>query len=133
MIYSNKQFYIYDESGKVNLQRVKALLEQSYWAKDRSLSVIDKSIKHSECLSLYDDDYQIGFARVVTDYSTFGYLADVIVMPEYRGKDLGKWLVETVVNDPRWKNLFLVLATGDAHDLYQRHGFEQSSKLMGIM
>ena len=131
MIYSNKQFYIYDEVEHVNLQRVKDLLEQSYWAKDRPLDVIEKSIKHSECFSLYDNESQIGFARVVTDYSTFGYIADVIVMPSYRGQGLGKWLVKTVVNDPRWKTKYLLLATDDAHDLYQRHGFKRSPKLMG--
>ncbi len=130
MIYSNNQFCIYDEVERVDLQRVKDLLEQSYWAKDRPLDVIEKSIKYSECFSLYDNESQIGFARVVTDYSTFGYIADVIVMPNYRGQGLGKWLVKTVVNDPRWKTKYLLLATDDAHDLYQKHGFKRSPKLM---
>ncbi len=130
MIYSNNQFRIYDEVAHVDLQRVKDLLEQSYWAKDRPLDVIEKSINYSECFSLYDNESQIGFARVVTDYSTFGYIADVIVMPNYRGQGLGKWLVKTVVNDPRWKTKYLLLATDDAHDLYQKHGFKRSLKLM---
>jgi len=132
MVYSNKQFYIYDEAKYVNLKRVKELLAQSYWATDRPLDVIKKSIKHSACFSLYDNELQIGFARVVTDYSTFGYIADVIISPNYRGQGLGKWLVETVVNDPRWSNKFLLLATDDAHKLYEKYGFKQSAKLMSI-
>ena len=109
-----------------------ALLSFSYWASERTLDVIEKSVEHSECFSLYDGKIQIGFARVVTDYATFGYIADVIVERKYRGQGLGKWLVETVVNDPRWKGKFLLLATDDAHCLYQKFGFKQSSKLMGV-
>jgi ribosomal protein S18 acetylase RimI-like enzyme len=66
------------------------------------LDVIKKSIDHSVCFSLFKKNLQIGFARVVTDYSTFGYLADVIIDKEYRGRGLGKWFVETIVNDERW-------------------------------
>lgn len=131
MMYSKDPFYIYDEDRKVNLIRVKELLSLSYWAADRSIDVIEKSVMFSECFSLYHNDNQIGFARVVSDYTTFGYIADVIILPHYRGQGLGKWLVEIVVNDPRWKGKFLMLATDDAHDLYRIHGFKQSPKLMG--
>jgi GNAT superfamily N-acetyltransferase len=131
MQYLKDKFFIYDDAGRVNLLKVKDMLSTSYWASERSMDVIEKSVFHSECFSLYEKDNQIGFARVVTDYSTFGYIADVIVEPSYRGQGLGKWLVETVVNDPRWKGKFLLLATDDAHGLYQKHGFKQSPKLMG--
>jgi GNAT superfamily N-acetyltransferase len=132
LLYSKENFSIYDDLEHVNLSKVKELLSISYWASDRTLDTIEKSVKHSECFSLYEDETQIGFARVVTDYSTFGYIADVIVAPNYRGQGLGKWLVETVENDPRWKGKFLLLATDDAHSLYQKHGFKQSPKLMGV-
>lgn len=132
MLYHKENFTIFDDSKHVDLERVKALLSTSYWAADRNIDVISTSVKHSECFSLYDNDRQIGFARVVTDYSTFGYIADVIIDTNYRGKGLGKWLVDTVVNDARWKNKFLMLATNDAHSLYQKHGFKQSDKLMGV-
>lgn len=132
MQYTKENFCIYDNVERVNLSKVKELLSISYWASERTVDVIKKSVEHSECFSLYDGEMQIGFARVVTDYSTFGYIADVIVESNYRGQGLGKWLVETVVNDPRWKGKFLLLATDDAHGLYQKHGFKQSPKLMGV-
>ncbi|MDO6526711.1 GNAT family N-acetyltransferase [Motilimonas sp. 1_MG-2023] len=132
MIAVNGRFNIYNQVDKVDLARVKALLGLSYWAAQRSLEDIATSVQHSQCFSLYDQQYQIGFARIVTDYVSFAYLADVIIDPEYRGQGLGKWLVETVVSDPRWQGKLLMLATDDAHGLYQRHGFAESSKLMGM-
>ncbi|PAY02733.1 GNAT family N-acetyltransferase [Pseudoalteromonas sp. HM-SA03] len=132
MQYTNENYFIYDDVERVDLPKVKELLSISYWASERTIDVIEKSVENSECFSLYDDEIQIGFARVVSDFSTFGYIADVIVDPDYRGQGLGKWLVETVVNDPRWKGKFLMLATDDAHGLYQKHGFKQSPKFMGF-
>ncbi len=67
---------------------------------------------------------QIGFARVVTDYATFAYLCDVFVIEEYRGRGLSKWLMETVLAHPELQNLRRwLLATRDAHGLYQQFGF----------
>ncbi|ODB34392.1 acetyltransferase [Pseudoalteromonas sp. BMB] len=132
MQYTNENYFIYDDVERVDLPKVKELLSISYWASERTIDVIEKSVENSECFSLYDGEIQIGFARVVSDFSTFGYIADVIVDPDYRGQGLGKWLVETVVNDPRWKGKFLMLATDDAHGLYQKHGFKQSPKFMGV-
>jgi GNAT superfamily N-acetyltransferase len=66
----------------------------------------------------------VGFARVVTDYATFAWIADVFILPEHRGKGLSKWLMETILEHPqlqgfrRW-----VLATRDAHELYRKYGF----------
>ena len=124
-------YYITDDSSAVNIAAVKGLLSKSYWAEKRTLKTIKESIKHSVCFSLYKKDKQIGFARMVTDYSTFGYLADVIIEEEYRGKGLGKWLVDTIINDKRWCGVFLMLATKDAHKLYEKYGFKNSERLMG--
>ena len=131
-MHSKDNFIIHTTRNNVDINRVKELLSQSYWAANRTLKDIKLSIKHSECFSLYDGQLQVGFARVVTDYSTFGYIADVIIDPDYRGIGLGKWMVELVVNDKRWCSKFLLLATDDAHNLYQKYGFKQSPKLMGI-
>lgn len=131
-MYSKDTFIIHTTRNHVDISRVKELLSHSYWAANRTLKDIKLSIKHSECFSLYDGQLQVGFARVVTDYSTFGYIADVIIDPDYRGIGLGKWMIELVVNDKRWCSKFLLLATDDAHNLYQKYGFKQSPKLMGI-
>ncbi len=101
------------------------LSERSYWAKGRSLETVKKSIENSLCFGLYNPQgKQLGFARVATDFAIFGYLMDVFVLEEYRGQELGKKLIEYVVNHPDMKNLRRIgLATSDAHGLYRQFGF----------
>ncbi len=129
-MYSKGNYHIYDEREKVQLDKVELLLKQSYWANKRDLETIQTSINNSICFSLYCSNEQIGFARVVTDLASVAYIADVIIDSNHRGKTLGKWLVEIIVNDPRWENKFQFLATDDAHSLYEDFGFSGSSKLM---
>ena len=102
------------------------LSNSSYWAKGRDFEVVQRSISNSLNFGLYKGNQQIGFARVVTDYATFAWLADVFVLDEHRGQGLGKWLVEVIISHPmlqgfrRW-----LLATRDAHELYRRFGFTE--------
>jgi GNAT superfamily N-acetyltransferase len=100
------------------------LSTQTYWAVGRSVEVVQCSIANSFCFGVYKGGEQIGFARVVTDFATFAWLADVFVIPEHRGRGLAKWLMEVILAHPqlqgfrRW-----VLATKDAHGLYEHFGF----------
>jgi GNAT superfamily N-acetyltransferase len=102
------------------------LSRQSYWAKGRELEVVNRGIDNSLSFGIYRGKQQIGFARVVTDYATFAWLADVFVLEEYRGRGLGKWLIEVILAHPqlqgfrRW-----ALATKDAHELYRDFGFNE--------
>jgi GNAT superfamily N-acetyltransferase len=102
------------------------LTNSSYWATGRSLETVRRSIENSLSFGLYEGEKQIGFARVITDYATFAWLADVFVLDSFRGQGLGKWLVEVILSHPelqqfrRW-----VLATRDAHELYRRFGFTE--------
>ncbi len=100
------------------------LANRSYWAKDIPLEVVKRSIEHSLCFGVYHRAVQVGFARVITDYATFAYLADVFVVEAHRGAGLGKWLVETVLDHPSMACLRMIaLGTRDAHGLYERYGF----------
>lgn len=105
------------------------LSRESYWAKNILLDVVQRSIETSLCFGIYCHDQQVGFARVITDQATFAYLADVFVLPEHRGRGLSKQLMETISNWPtlqgprRW-----VLATRDAHPLYEQFGFTALDK-----
>ena len=100
------------------------LSEESYWAKGISFDTVERSIENSLCFGVYYGKEQVGFARVITDYGTFAYLADVFVLPEYRGKGLSKWLVKTVINHPELQGLRRwMLATRDAHQVYAKVGF----------
>ncbi len=124
-------FHITDNKSDVKIDFVETLLRNSYWAETRSLELIKISIENSICFSLFKGDKQIGFARVVTDYATFGYLADVLIEETQRGFGLGKWLVETIIHDKRWVNKLQLLATRDAHSLYERYGFTKDEFVMG--
>lgn len=119
------EYTVSTDPRKLNLDVIHEFLSQdSYWAKNRSRSLVERSLEHSLNFGVYRADQQIGFARVVTDYATFAWLADVFIIEEYRGQALGTWLIETVVLfEPlqglrRW-----ILATRDAHELYRKFGF----------
>lgn len=110
----------------VDAALVTEFLTTSYWAKGISREVVEKSLRGSLCFSLLADGRQVGFARVITDRATFAFLADVFVVPDYRGRGLAQWLVECVVDHPELQGLRRwMLGTADAHGLYKKFGFER--------
>ena len=101
------------------------LSEQSYWARSRTREENDRIIAASLCFGAYEDGRQIAHARVITDTVAFGYLGDVFVLPEARGRGVGKALREAVLSHPDVRSLRrLALLTDDAHGLYAHYGFE---------
>ena len=99
------------------------MLGKSYWASERSRETIATSIKNSICFGVYKDGKQVAFARAVTDYSTSFWFCDVIVDERHRGKGLGKAFVDFALSSESLKGLNGVLATKDAHSLYEKFGF----------
>jgi GNAT superfamily N-acetyltransferase len=112
------------------------LSNDSYWAAGRPLSVVRRSLANSLCFGLYASRQQIGLARVVTDRATFAWLCDVFVLESHRGKSLSKWLLQCVLSHPDLQGLRrFLLATRDAHGLYERYGFaplEEPSRFMQV-
>ena len=109
------------------IEAVHGFLQLSYWAADRPLETVRRSIEHSLNFGLYQagDRRQVGFARVVTDFATFAWLCDVFIDEAHRGRGLGVWLMDTVVGHPRLQGLRLwLLGTRDAHSLYEKVGFK---------
>ena len=112
------------DQALLNLETIQELLSTAYWAPNRPIELTRRAIEHSLVFGMYDGARQIGFARLVTDYTFFGYLCDVMIADDYRGQGLGKWLVESILSHPevqgvrRW-----LLITRDAHGLYQQFGF----------
>jgi GNAT superfamily N-acetyltransferase len=107
------------------------LSTSTYWATGRKIEVVQRSIDNSLCFGLFrtdsaGDKQQVGFSRVVTDYATFAWLADVFVLEAHRGQGLGKWMMDVIISHPdlqgfrRW-----VLATKDAHEIYRPIGFRE--------
>lgn len=100
------------------------LSNQAYWSQNIPLDVVQRSIEHSLCFGAYLNDQQVGFARVVTDYATFGYLADVFIVPEQRGKGFSKQLMAFVMQYEALQGIRrMMLVTQDAHGLYGQFGF----------
>jgi GNAT superfamily N-acetyltransferase len=103
---------------------IHGFLAKSHWAEGIPRAVVDRAIERSLVFGLYRDGAQVGFARVVTDYATLAYLADVFVLAAERGKGLGRWLVETILAHPELQGLRRwLLGTRDAQGFYERCGF----------
>ncbi len=117
-------YLISNDAALLDREAIWRFLRTSYWSPGIARDVVVRAIEHSLVFGLYaPDGAQAGFARVVTDRARFAWLADVFVLEAHRGKDLGVWLVETIVAHPELAGLRLVLATADAHGLYERFGF----------
>lgn len=110
------------------------LSKESYWAQNMPLDLIKESIEGSFCFGVYFNDKQIGYARVISDGATFGYLADVFILEEHRGKGLSKELMRFIMAYPAFKKLRrFMLATRDAQGLYKQFGFNALAKPETIM
>ncbi len=117
-------YVISTDPARLDRDAIWSFLRTSYWSPGIERDVVERGIEHSLVFGLYAaDGAQAGFARVVTDHARFAWLADVFVLEEHRGRGLGVWLVDTVVAHPQLTGLRIVLATADAHGLYERFGF----------
>ena len=121
---SRGAFILSDDPVRLDGAAIHAYLSRSYWAASRSRATQDLANANSLCFGLYREADQIGFGRVVTDYASFAYLADVYVLEPFQGQGLGRWLVEGIHAHPRLQGLRRwSLATRDAHGLYARFGW----------
>ncbi|MFB2768235.1 GNAT family N-acetyltransferase [Pelatocladus sp. BLCC-F211] len=120
------EYSISTDINRLDINTIHQFLMTSYWAEGLPLQTLKRSIQNSLVFGLYKSKQQIGFARVITDYATFAYIADVFILEPFRGQELGKWLLETIVSHPellglrRW-----LLATKDAQDFYRQFGFTE--------
>jgi GNAT superfamily N-acetyltransferase len=115
------------------------LSRESYWAKNISIDTVTRAIENSFCFGIYkketaEKNTQVGFARVITDKATFGYLADVFILEHYRGIGLSKWLMYEILNHPELQGFrSWMLGTKDAHGLYEQFGFKRLQNSERIM
>lgn len=119
-----------NDRGRLQVELVHSFLSnESYWAKNISADLVWKTMEGSECFGIYLNGIQIGFARVITDNASFGYLADVFIVPAHRGKGLSKQLIGFIMAYPGFKGFRrFMLATKDAHSLYEKFGFRPLSE-----
>jgi GNAT superfamily N-acetyltransferase len=125
----NGKFTITCDPDKMDRALIAEFLGSSYWANGIPPGTVERSLAHSLCFALLDGDRQIGFARVISDYATIAFLADVFVLSEYRRRGLSKWLMECITSHPDLQGLRRwILATRDAHGLYEKFGFTPLKK-----
>ncbi len=134
------EFLVSTDPGLLDLDVIHGFLTTSYWAKGIPRELVAQSIEHSLCFGVYDvgggkspragtasanvSHVQVGFARAISDYSTYAYVADVFILESHRGRGLGKLLMESIRRYPRLQNLRRwSLSTLDAHGLYSQFGF----------
>lgn len=120
------EYSISTDKDRLDLEVIHRFLTTSYWAAGRSLETVRSSIENSIAFGVYKGEQQVGFARVITDYATFAWIADVFILEAHRGQSLSKWLMEVIISHPELQGLRRwVLATKDAHELYRKFGFTE--------
>ena len=116
------------DKSKLDLDLLCRVIPKQYWALNRTASSVLRSIQNSMCFGFYVGGRQIGFARVITDFSTFAYLCDVFVLDSERGRGYGSRLLDYIFSHPELSSVKWVLRTKDAHSLYARFGFLQTHR-----
>jgi GNAT superfamily N-acetyltransferase len=131
------EFEISTDRARIDVGLVHEFLRTSYWAEGRRRTVVERSIEHSLCFGVYHLGRQVAFARVVSDRAVFAYLMDVFVVPEFRGRGISQALMRAVLDHPELQNLrMFLLATKDAHGLYERFGFRplaEPERMMAVL
>lgn len=119
-------YRISTDINEMDFDVIYQFISTSYWAQGIPKTTMRKAIENAFCFAIFDsDNNQIGFARLITDRATFAYLADVFIVEAHRNKGLSKQLVSEIIDHPELQGLRrIMLATRDAHGLYQQFGFE---------
>jgi GNAT superfamily N-acetyltransferase len=119
-----------DDPARIDVAAVHDYLaNHSYWASGRPYEVVERLVREAQrVVGAYDGERQVGFARAFTDGVSLAYLADVYVLPEYRGRGLGIALVREMIENGPYANVRWILHTRDMHRLYARFGFDEPSE-----
>lgn len=118
-------FKISTDKSLLSHERISSFLNRSYWASGRPMEQIRVSIENSICFGVYHKTEQVGFARVVTDFASMYWVADVFIDENYRARGLGKKLIKCIVEMKELEGLKGILGTRDAHGLYEQFGFQR--------
>jgi GNAT superfamily N-acetyltransferase len=124
--FRNGYFIVSTDPTRLDVDTIHEFLTHSYWSEGIPRAVVERAIANSLCFGVFEAQRQVGFARVITDYATFAYVADVFIVESHRGRGLGKFLMQCIVEHPRLQGLRRwTLATRDAHGLYKQFGFTE--------
>jgi ribosomal protein S18 acetylase RimI-like enzyme len=129
MNWQHGDYELSDDKSRLDRALICEWLQATYWAATRSRERIERSIDESICVGMFHKKAQVGFARAVTDHATFAYICDVLIATEHRGRGLGKWMMQCVIDHPALHTCTLCLRTRDAHGLYEPLGFQRTEYL----
>jgi GNAT superfamily N-acetyltransferase len=136
-LFRRGDYTVTTDAKRLDVPAIHAFLTRSYWSPGIPLELVQRAIDHSLCFGLFHHDEQVGFARAISDRTTFAYLADVYVLEAHRGRGLSKWLLQVVLAHAELQGLRrFLLATRDAHELYRRFGFKElaaPARLMEVL
>jgi GNAT superfamily N-acetyltransferase len=119
------QYWLSSDLARMDVDVIHDYLSREYWSEGIPRGVVERSMQNSLCFGVFHGAEQVGFARVITDFATFAYVADVFVLEQHRGRGLAKWLMQFVMTHPRLQGLRRwAPATRDAHGLYEKMGFK---------
>ena len=133
MEWKRELFRIVDNPDEIDIDTVSLLLAGTYWGHRRSHAIIEQLIQNSLCFSLFSSHEQIGFARIVTDYTVFSWLSDLVIDEAFRNQGIGEWFLDCILKHPSISQTQFVLQTQNADQLYKMFGFKVSDKLMTRM
>ncbi|KUJ56142.1 GNAT family N-acetyltransferase [Chryseobacterium aquaticum] len=120
-----ENYFIKQGFENMDVKAIHSFLIQSYWAAGISIDTVEASLRNSFCVGIFESDNQVGFARLITDYATFAYLADVYILDKHRRKGLSNLLMDYLFNLEWTQKLRrILLVTLDAHFLYKKIGFD---------
>jgi GNAT superfamily N-acetyltransferase len=112
------------DRSRIDIDAVLDMLHRSHWGGAVTRDILVRAIPNSVCVGVYEGTRQLAFARAITDLATYAYLSDVIVLEEARGRGLGSWMIEAILDHPDLQRLRrIALLTRDARELYERYGF----------
>jgi GNAT superfamily N-acetyltransferase len=119
------EYELTSDRARLDVEAIHALLSKTYWSPGIPRHIVQRAIDNSLCFGILLEGQQVAFARLVTDKTTFAYLADVYVLEEHRGKGLSRRMMEAIVAHPELQGRRrMMLATRDAHGLYAKFGFK---------
>jgi GNAT superfamily N-acetyltransferase len=123
------EYTVSSDPTRMDIDAIHGYLSRAYWCEGIPRTTLERAMRYSLCFGVFEGETQIGFVRVVTDYTTFAYVCDVFVLESHQGKGLGTWLMQCVMRHPDLQGLRRwLLTTRDAHELYRKVGFTLLSK-----
>lgn len=130
MEWRHEKFLVTDHQPEDAVESTFQLLQSTYWSHKRPRDVVKQIIDNSLCFYVLDEALQIGFGRVITDFTTTSWIADVVLADGYKNSGIGSWLMKCVMSHSQLSHTQFVLQTGTAHQFYQRLGFSNNKALM---